>query len=236
MSNYSKNGEEVSFVALGHFNPGIFHPEWFRRHDLVADEDLDPEQINFEVVHPEVTRFSSWFNIEVTPARLVLSTKKIAKSQSLRDLVADIFRILCETPVTSIGMNRTFRYSCASDEAWHNIGHTLAPRKVWLKSAPNASHNPGDVGMRSVEMQLKRWDVFSEHGYLRIYVAPIAFRPQPEAAFRYNDHIEYKAYAATNASTSIAEVVTEHWDRFMLESKRMIDDLLTNIEAENVAE
>ena len=67
MESYSKQAEEISFVAVGFFNPAIFHPQWFLKHDLVSAEDLKEPYLDLNVIHQELAQFkSSWFALELS--------------------------------------------------------------------------------------------------------------------------------------------------------------------------
>lgn len=42
----------LSAVALGHFNPLIFRPEWLRDKEIAVGSDF--EGIKIDIVHPEI--------------------------------------------------------------------------------------------------------------------------------------------------------------------------------------
>ena len=52
----------MSIVALGSFNPAIFHPIWFARQGLIRDAEAEAAEI--QVVSPEVTLVKpEWFTL-----------------------------------------------------------------------------------------------------------------------------------------------------------------------------
>jgi hypothetical protein len=90
--------ETLAIVAMGSFNPAIFHPAWFSGQGLIRKEEFETAKI--EIVHRDVCHFAvEWFSLQVTGDRFAMQTGDPAKSQSLRDLVMATFTILEHTPI-----------------------------------------------------------------------------------------------------------------------------------------
>ena len=53
MNPRAPDSEEISVVLLGSLNPGIFHPEWFRRQEILSPQEA--EEARRKLVSPEVT-------------------------------------------------------------------------------------------------------------------------------------------------------------------------------------
>lgn len=53
----------MTIVLVGAFNPRIFHPSWFGKHNLLREEEVDVATTAREVVvTPDLTIFNSgWF-------------------------------------------------------------------------------------------------------------------------------------------------------------------------------
>ena len=93
--------QRMSIVALGSFNPAIFHPVWFARHKLIRDAEA--EESKLKVMCPEITVVESeWFALQVTAERFSLETSDPRKFLPLRDLVTATFSILEHTPVGTV--------------------------------------------------------------------------------------------------------------------------------------
>ena len=122
--------QRVSIVALGSFNPAIFHPVWFTHHGLIRDAEATTSEV--QVVSPQVTvvRFE-WFVLQVTAERFVVETRDPRKFLPLRDLVAATFALLEHTPVSAFGFNSYQWFQLDSPEAWHQFGHHFAPKTSW---------------------------------------------------------------------------------------------------------
>lgn len=122
--------QRVSIVALGSFNPAIFHPVWFTHHELIRDAEATTSDI--QVVSPQVTVVEfEWFVLKVTAERFVVETRDPRKFLPLRDLVSATFALLEHTPITAFGFNSYQWFQLDSKESWHHFGHHFAPKESW---------------------------------------------------------------------------------------------------------
>ena len=203
---------------IGSFNPAIFQPTWFQKQGLLPETET--VSANIETISNDISIFKiSWVNIEVLGERFVARTSDESKFSPLRDLVIGTFRLLEHTPVRQMGLNREIRFSLPTEEAWHTIGHTLAPKDCWqpLVKTP---------GMKSLMMESERDD--SRDGIFNIGVKPVLNRPPPlkhwlvEVSF--NDHIEL---GAEKTGLDACAVLEEDWDRSMSRAERISSALIT---------
>ena len=116
---------------VGSFNPAIFHPQWFIRHELIGEEEADPHGV--KVVSSEVTEIRiSEIRLVCIGDRLTLGTQNIAYEEKLRDLAEGILSLLLHTPIRACGINPSAHYQLENVDYWHKIGHTLAPKElIW---------------------------------------------------------------------------------------------------------
>jgi hypothetical protein len=125
---------EISFAAIvlrGKFNPAIFQPFWFVRHDLISDRAGNAAQMNF--IHPEVAAFQidGHFTLHVDLTTFSI-TRLEAPLVTIADLVGRIFGdLLPHTPVGQVGINRAVHFSVGSAGERNRIGKLLAPREPW---------------------------------------------------------------------------------------------------------
>ena len=85
-----------------------------------------------QLIHNQATIFSTpWFVLKVDQNRFLLETAHPAKAFPLRDLALSTFQILEHTPIDAFGFNVQDDYLMPNEEAWHNLGHQLAPKAVW---------------------------------------------------------------------------------------------------------
>lgn len=123
--------ENCNIVLIGSFNPAIFHPEWFVRQGLAGIEAVDPEKI--KVVSRDVTECHVGpVKIICDDSRLALSVGNMVEAGKLQDLALGCLHVLAHVPISALGINHEALFKVDSEDHWHKIGHTLAPKEpVW---------------------------------------------------------------------------------------------------------
>lgn len=127
-----KTYEQSSIVAVGAFNPAIFHPAWFKTNKILPSAEVDvalerPRAGPGEgaqpglVVSREATqvRFESMLLL-VTPERWELSTERPDWKKDLGPIVSSVFETLGHTPVKLLGFNVIVNQGVRSPEAVMN--------------------------------------------------------------------------------------------------------------------
>lgn len=207
--------EGASVVMLGSFNPAIFQPRWLGTQGLIRPEEAENAKIT--VIQSEVTDFSTeWFQMQVLQQRFQLQSTDPRHYAPLRDLATSVFLILSHTPITALGINRTFHFRMSSQEAWHNIGHLLAPKDRWNQIMD-------DPGLRSMLMQGKRKN--ADGGVLRVKVEPSA-RVEHGLFVEVNEEFRGSSQEAT-AAQWVPDCLSAHWDSIMRFSENASQQLLS---------
>ncbi len=131
MTQRHPDAEEIHVVLLGAFNPAIFHPEWFRRQEILLPAEAENAKI--QVVSPDITEIVFLdMKLVVLPERFILGTPDASRADKLHDVVLAVLRWLPHTPVTACGINNELHFDLGEETYWHKIGHTLAPKEpVW---------------------------------------------------------------------------------------------------------
>jgi hypothetical protein len=98
----------MSVVVLGSFNPAIFHPEWFRRLELLPDVEVEaanagPDHVLMSGRATMVT-FES-LTLIVRPERWELRTAQPDWFEDLGAIARSTFDKLRHTPVEAVGLN-----------------------------------------------------------------------------------------------------------------------------------
>jgi hypothetical protein len=126
----------LSVVAVGAFNPKIYHPLWFADNGLIRKEEASDSDI--QILHHQVAVFSApWFSLQATQERFQLETTDPTKFHLLRDLASSTFEILEHTPVERFGFNRNMHFRIDSEEDWHAFGDHFAPKQPWREILPS---------------------------------------------------------------------------------------------------
>jgi hypothetical protein len=127
----SIQSESVLVSVLGGFNPRIVEPLWLAKHGLVAEEEADDAQR--QLIDEDLARIVlPWAELIVLQDRLQVDARnEIVNAAQLRDLLVGVLRLLPHTPITIVSINHRVLVSAESEEQWHGVGHTLAPKELW---------------------------------------------------------------------------------------------------------
>ena len=183
------------------FNPKIFHPAWFSNHELIGEHECN--ETNVEVIHSDIALFSfEWMRLQVTRDRLDLSTTQEPFFEVIRDLAMGTFQVLEHTPVTMFGINQQLHFKMENEEAWHNLGHKLAPKEDWLKVLKNP-------GMQRVSIKSARSDEYK--GNIIVTVEPSS-KIKNGVYIGINDHYELDVEEGTSATPQLLNILQNNWE------------------------
>jgi len=125
-----EGNQGYAIVLLGSFNPPIYHPQWFARHELVDPEvaeaaegvDVDADWCFFR---------TRTFGCEVSRDRLhIFSTPTTERFEPLGHLAARTFDLLSHTPVGAVSMIR-FRHVGPESARWTELAPKLVDAGLW---------------------------------------------------------------------------------------------------------
>ncbi|MEE4359742.1 MAG: hypothetical protein V2I97_24945 [Desulfococcaceae bacterium] len=169
----------LGIVLIGAFNPKIFHPYWMKSVELLTETEAGDSKI--EINNNDISIFTiDWLRFEITQQRLTIYSEQDPYFDRIIDLTCNLFRVLRHTPVYIMGINHHYHYQFSSEEAWHKIGHTLAPKDCWKK----VFQQPG---MQRIEIHSPREDDYNGHMVVRCDNSQRVF---PGIQIHLNDHYE----------------------------------------------
>ena len=207
--------EQANIIVLGHFNPAIFHPMWFAKHDLLPPSEAEAAKL--EITHPELAQFQAgWLTVSVQPGRFLAQTEDPSMEMPLRDLVLGTFSVLEHTPLTSMGINR-LTWAQIDDEArWHELGHVLAPKSPWadLMADPRTSR---------VEVTSTRGDALPGRVLMRFEAVPELARG---VLLNINHDIRQESAAITDGALLMRHL-NVHFERLQNESRQSLQRLVS---------
>lgn len=208
--------QRASIVALGSFNPAIFHPIWFDRHELIREQEAESSKV--QVVSPEVTVVEAeWFSLQVTTERFSLETRDPRKFLPLRDLATGTFRILEHTPIRAFGYNSFQFFQLHSADAWHHFGHHFAPKASWTGILD-------EPGLRLLTIQGTRGCCSADRIQIGIQSAV-----NNGVVISINEHYDIKQPDTQDESPSaiaFVNAVEQGWDHFLEYSRKVGEHLL----------
>jgi hypothetical protein len=196
--------ESAAIVMLGSFNPAIFQPQWLGVRKLIRAEEAENAKIT--VIQSELADFSTeWFQLQVLQGRFMVTCTDPRQHAPLRDLAGGIFTLLPHTPVTRVGLNRSFHFGTPSTESWHRIGHRLAPKEPWesLMEMP---------GLRSMLIQGRQKEL--SDGVLHIKVEP-SVKIDRGLFVEVNEEFQSAAKGEAEGAYWVPDLLTARWDAIL---------------------
>lgn len=163
MKKHMPEAEGFDVVIRGSFNPGIFHPEWFRRQEILRPQETEDASIN--AITPDVADISFLdMHLQVLTDRFSLKTEDISRGPQMQDIATAVMQTLYHTPVKACGLNHWAHYRVQDENYWHRIGDALAPKeKIWKPLFP-------EPGMGSLTIKAPRRGDFP--GEVNVTVQP----------------------------------------------------------------
>ncbi len=208
----------ASLVAVGRFNPAIFHPIWFSTNELIRKEEADEAEI--QVIHKDISVVSfKWFSLQVLTDRFIINTTDASMFYPLRDLVMGTFAILEHTPVKAFGFNHYVHVDMSSEENWHAFGNHYAPKQSWERIIENP-------GMRSLTIEGKRKG--EEEGRIQVKIGPSLKIPYG-ISIDINEHYdipEEKRELPAEAMAFFHDRLRNEWDGYLEYSEEVTRHLL----------
>jgi hypothetical protein len=207
LPTYTCEIDGVSVVLVGHFNPAIIHPAWMARYGLIRSQEAETAHI--ELVHPQVAAFKiGELRVMVQQDRFELETTALEAGPQLRDLALGIFRLLEHTPLKAMGLNRNMHFRLESEDAWHRIGHQLAPKDAWEGLLE-------DAGTRNVTIAGRRR---GSEALFTVKAEP-SVKVHPGVFVGTNQHIEGEGPALLSA-------LADTWETAQRDARRIAEELL----------
>lgn len=183
-----------SIVLLGSFNPAIFHPSWFEKHDIISSEVAAVAET--KVVHNEISMIvlgDISINVDVNKFQVETS---VAPEIRVLDFVSKVFGdVLPHSKITSFGINKTVHFRASSNEKRTEVGRILAPIAPWGgEFGKRIEESSGALlgGMMSIRMREVLEDADSR-GHFEARVEPSNVIDQSTGIFvSTNRHYEMK--------------------------------------------
>lgn len=218
----------ISVVAVGAFNPAIFHPWWFADKGLIARNAIDEALAKDFVALRELAKFTAdWLSVQVTLDTAMLSTVEEGREFDLRDLAKSVFDLLPETPIEAVGFNADAHFRVGSEAEWHQIGDHFLPKdfwqplfegEEWTRRADGQS-----VGLRSMTVEAWRKDM---PAFVRTEVAP-SVRLRPHGVYTgLNAHFQLTVGDERGNGQKAAQVLDKYWESTRRLERELIDGIL----------
>lgn len=218
--------EDFNIVLLGSFNPAIFHPEWFVRHELVGESVLETAKV--VVVSRDVTEFSlNSIRLFCNDSRLTIAVSNMAHVEPLMDVLMGMLKLLSHLPITAAGLNNEAVYKVESEARWHQIGHALAPKEpVWNKICKK----PG-MQLLSIQSPVDWTHPLLENLSIEPILVPTAHHPAITVKANLHFFIPSSTdpQSALTGTEFVASFSTEMWDRATKRAREVANTIFAEI-------
>lgn len=216
---------DAQIVLSGEFTPAIFSPDWFARHNLIGNEDVEAAREGTLVVAREATTFQTdWFSIQVLQQQVVF-TSLGPVTPLLKDLAAGVLMILPETQVAGVGLNFRAHYRTPAKTEYHRIGDTLAPKDIW-----NALFPGMHVGLANLQIMAQKVNdegIGVDGNQYHVFVQPSNLVEQGVFVAT-NDHRSVVADSPKQPSgEKAAQIIRNDWEAAWHRAMDLADQLLT---------
>lgn len=214
MSAWKKVGEEASIVLVGNFNPSIFHPEWFIRHEIVSAWNYrgrHSDEVTVAIL-PDLAQveFQDKRSLYVMLNKFTLRCIRASEYLTIKDIVTNTFSMLQETPIKQMGMNYQAVIQLASRDLWLKFGEQMAPKLPWLKAAPYINNLDKEkqsvLGLLEMTMQMPRPDDLE--GYIRPTLKAVDLDSR-KLLISVNNHVLIQ----DNSATTMIDHLNNHWEQ-----------------------
>jgi hypothetical protein len=205
----------TSIVIVSAFDPMLLQPANLASNGLLAESDL--AQLRYDILAPELSVLRlPWMQVILEPTKLsALSTPENPMAEPVRDFVFGLLDTLKIKHVTAVGFNHDTHFAVPSEEAWHKIGHLLAPKEaIWRKVLK-------DPGTLSLSIRGRRDDDLG--GQVNVKVEP-SLRIHPGIYINVNDHLT-AGNGPRDTPEQLIDVAGENWGG----SKRRSDEVVAAI-------
>jgi hypothetical protein len=211
--------DSPSVVLIGNFNPKIFQPGWLAKYELVSDDAARAATI--EIIRPEISAFTVHEELRfvVELGRCIVESKTPRHEQTVLDLVRGCFGLLEHSPIQAMGINRAMHFRMPDEDAWHRLGHRLAPKRSW-------SGLLEQTGTRSVTIEGKLPGCPATY---TVTVEPSSLVPHG-VFIRTNEH---HAFEPSAGATAPMKTLADRWDRSQASARKFAEELIERCEEEN---
>ncbi len=209
----------VSIVAVGNWNPSIFHPEWVRRNKAIGKDESTEALEKGVVVTPDLCQWSfGSMHVQVFRNRFSVRCTEDPLVRA-KDFAGVCFQKLSHTPVTAMGINNTLIVETESEAHWRKFGDKLAPQSNWsdLFGAPKA-RNGGLVSMLMVSND--RPD--KRPGFIQVKVDSV---PSLRISFEVNDHFQVVGEDGSSSAGDLQEMLESEWVKCSRRSSKIVEGL-----------
>ena len=128
---------DYSIVLVGVFNPLMFSPDWFKKYNIISDDDYDlitnSNSNNEIIITPAITNIKTEkFSFNANPSRIQIRIEK-EPLDNLKTIARSILSQLGGSTISAYGLNMGSHYKINDIHEFQTIADNLTPKKYWAK-------------------------------------------------------------------------------------------------------
>ncbi|WP_312041192.1 hypothetical protein [Pantoea eucalypti] len=148
--------------------PLMFSPDWFRRYELMREEDIDNANVN--IGNERVSTDYGWIEITCTPTKAVFQLTRSGLESSLSDLTSSILSMFSHAETSALGVNTLYIYDFFERVTWNAIGDSLVPKALWnennhskiLQDSPSYHYGMATLVIAIENSERKKDEIYKE--------------------------------------------------------------------------
>ena len=213
--------KSVGVTLTGIFNPAILHPAWFASEQLIRKGEAE-EAENVFVTKDLVAFRLDWLALQGNAKQIDFYCEDAGSFDQIRDLVVGTFRLLSHTPVETLSIIYHTHYRAESEEEWHRVGNTVAPKPIYegLLKKP---------GLINLHLEGQRDD--GHKGKIYLFVQPSAL-VTPGVYLAVQDAFDFRTDDESRiqgGSAKAVDILTSNWASSMEQGRLIIESILKRI-------
>lgn len=215
-----------SIVLTGTFAPMQFTPDWLLANKLIGEVDFEQmKKVATGLIAPSISQLEcDSFSLQVTENRIQIISKDVLRP-TINDLAKGVILLLGKVTILNAGINFTSHFAMISEEQYHLVGDTLAPKAIWKKLFPN---NDWSIGLTDLAVKVS----FSPRSSQVTDGNGITVRVQPSAKLSnsimltYNNHATFAPGTSHNTEEQALQFLDSQWDDSFVRSGEIFANLL----------
>lgn len=216
-----------SVVLIGKFNPSIYHPSWFKLHEVISQEDFESSEV--KLVHSEISTVSLGdIELMVDKNRFQV-TKSVTPEITLLDFVSKVFGdILPHSHISVFGVNKTVKFRTPTAEKRKELGRRMAPLEPWRHFGENIKQGSGDTigGLISLKMREIINDA-STTGHMEVRIEPdYSIDAHRGVSLTLNRHVALKDYSESEGALRAISLLTGLYEPAQEYADLIVNDVL----------
>ncbi len=136
----------------------------------------------------------------------------MSKAPKLNDLVIGILTRLSHTPISAAGINQGLHLTTGSQENWHRIGNSLAPKDTIWRALYE------EPGMTSISIMSPRPGRFA--GFTNVSVHPSVLL---QNGIYVTSNFDYKPSPESETASLVREFIRNEWRSAIKEATRVAE-------------